>query len=64
MEPQENKQLALRKAINAHQEAEAALADLMNERSDPRYAEMLERVQRNMNDLRAEAEIGDPADLV
>jgi hypothetical protein len=64
MEPQDNKQLALRKAINAHQEAEAALADLMNDRSNARYSEMLERVQRNMSDLRAEAEIGDPADLV
>src|SRR3712207_8247794 len=34
LEPQENKQLALQKAISAHEQAEAALADLMSGPSD------------------------------
>ena len=62
MEPQDNKQLALRKAISAHEEAEAALADLVKGRSEPRYADMLERIRRNVSDLRAEAVDSDPAE--
>ena len=62
MEPQDNKLIALRKAISAHEEAEAALADLVKDRSNPRYAEMLERIRRNVSDLRAEAVDGDPAE--
>ena len=64
MEPQDNKQLALRKAISAHQEAEAALTDLVKDRTDARYLDMLERIRRNVSELQAESESGDPADLV
>jgi hypothetical protein len=64
MEPQDNKQLALRKAISAHEEAEAALRDLVKDHTDARYADMLERIRRNVSDLNAEAATGDPADLV
>ena len=64
MEPQENKQLALRKAINAHHEAEASLADLMQDPSSRQYAEMLERVRSNLRALHEEAERSDPADRV
>lgn len=64
MEPQDNKQLALRKAISAHEEAEAALRDLVKDHSDARYSDMLERIRRNVSDLNAEAASGDPADLV
>ncbi|CAN5851329.1 hypothetical protein BH23GEM5_BH23GEM5_20060 [soil metagenome] len=64
MEPQDNKQLALRKAISAHEEAEAALRDLVKDHTDARYSDMLERIRRNVSDLNAEAASGDPADLV
>ena len=64
MEPQDNKQLALRKAISAHQEAEAALTDLVKDHTDARYSDMLERIRRNVSELQAESESGDPADLV
>jgi hypothetical protein len=64
MEPQDNKQLALRKAISAHEEAEATLRDLVQDHTDARYSDMLERIRRNVSDLNAEAASGDPADLV
>lgn len=64
MEPQDNKQLALRKAISAHEEAEATLRDLVKDHKDARYSDMLERIRRNVSDLNAEAASGDPADLV
>lgn len=55
MEPHENKKIDLQKAINAHEQAEAAVADLINISSDPRFPRMLERVQANLQELRAEA---------
>lgn len=55
MEPQENKKLDLHKAVNAHEQAAAALADVINVSSDPRYARMMERIQANLEDLRADA---------
>ena len=64
MEPQDNKQLALRKAISVHEEAEAALRDLIKDHTDARYSDMLERIRRNVIDLNAEAASGDPADRV
>lgn len=64
MEPQDNKLLALRKAISAHEEAEASLADLVTDRTDATYSKMIERVRSNLSELRAAAERGDPADLV
>jgi hypothetical protein len=60
MEPQDNQKLALRKAISAHEEAEAALADLMTSAPHRRYAEMLERIRSNLAELRAETGAGDP----
>jgi len=64
MEPQENKQLALRKAISAHTEAEASLADLAPDGSDSAYTAMIERIRTNLAELQAQAAAGDPADLV
>ena len=64
MEANDNKQLALRKAIHAHAEAEAALADLGKDHMDAKYSEMLERIRLNVADLRAESESGDPKDIV
>lgn len=55
MEPQENLKITLQKAISAHEQAEAALADVLNLSSDRRFAEMLERVQANLEGLRAAA---------
>ena len=64
MEPQENKQLALRKAITAHEQAEAALTDLLNETSDAPVPEMLDRLQQNLVILRAQSESTGPAERV
>jgi len=55
VEPQQNKKVDLQKAVSAHEQAEAAIADLMNVSSDPAYAEMLDRLRKNLEVLRAEA---------
>ena len=64
MEPQENKQLALRKAITAHEQAEAALTDLMSDGADSPYAQMLQAIQRNLAALRGQSETTQPTDKV
>lgn len=64
MEPQDNKKLALQKAISAHEQAEAALADLMTDTSDEKYAEMLERIRSNLAGLQAETAVTEPEDVV
>ena len=64
MEPQENKQLALRKAIAAHEQAEAAVADLFKDATDAPYPEMMERLQQNIATLRARVETSDPGERV
>jgi len=53
MEPQDNKKIALQKAISAHEQAEAALADLAD---DARYSGMIARVQANVAELRGESQ--------
>lgn len=64
MEPQDNKQLAVRKAISAHEEAVAALNDLARDGQDARYATMLNRVEQNLRDLHAEGESTSPPDTL
>jgi hypothetical protein len=64
MEPQNNKQLALRKAISAHQEAEASLADLSHDSADTEYTRMIGRIQENLRELHAAADSGDPGDRI
>jgi hypothetical protein len=64
MEPQDNKKLALGKAVSAHEQAEAALNDLMKDGADPRYAAMVQRIQQNMQELRADAATSSPAEHV
>lgn len=64
MEPQDNKKLALGKAVNAHEQAEAALNDLMRDGSDPRYEAMAARIRQNLQELRAEAATSAPTDRV
>ncbi|HEX6745882.1 MAG TPA: hypothetical protein VF092_01105 [Longimicrobium sp.] len=64
MEPQENKQISLQKAVSAHEQAAAALMDLMAEQTDPVYAAMLERIEQNLRALQADAAVTDPAEKV
>lgn len=64
MEPQDNKKLALGKAVSAHEQAEAALNDLTKDAPDPRYTTMMERIRQNMEELRAEAATSSPAERV
>jgi hypothetical protein len=64
MEPQDNKKLALGKAVSAHEQAEAALNDLMKDGADPRYTAMVQRIQQNIEELRAEAAVSSPAEHI
>ncbi|MBW3570755.1 MAG: hypothetical protein KY467_06590 [Gemmatimonadetes bacterium] len=64
MEPQENRKLALGKAINAHEQAEAALNDLRSDVTDPRYHAMVARIHQNLLELRADAAAATPDDHV
>ena len=64
MEPQENKKLALQKAISSHEQAEAALADLLADGDDPVYTGLLERIRANLAELRADARTTGPAEQV
>jgi hypothetical protein len=64
MEPQDNKQLALQKAISSHQQAAAGLADLMGNLPEEKYKTMLSRIQPNIADLQAATAISSPGDVV
>jgi hypothetical protein len=64
MEPQDNKKLALQKAIASHEQAEAAIADLLKDGDDPTYSALLERIRANLADLRADAQTTSPAEQV
>ncbi|HVG45342.1 MAG TPA: hypothetical protein VM890_11445 [Longimicrobium sp.] len=52
MEPQDNKKITLQKAISAHEQAAASLADLVD---DARYAGLIARVEANLAELRGES---------
>jgi len=64
MEPQENKRVALQKAINVHEQAAAALADLMGGSEEGPYSPLLERVRQNLAELQADAAKASPGDRV
>jgi hypothetical protein len=64
MEPQDNKQLALQKAISSHEQAAAGLTDLMGGLPEEKYAAMRARLEQNIADLHAEAAHSDPGDHV
>lgn len=64
MEPQANKSLAVQKAIHAHDQAAAALADLQGEANEHRYSAMLARIDQNLAELQADSEETGPEDLV
>lgn len=54
MEPQDNKLLALQKAISGHEQAEAGLADVASCFPPDLHATMLARIVENLADLHAE----------
>jgi hypothetical protein len=64
MEPQNNKQLGLQKAIAAHEQAAAALSDLMPDDAAGNYAGLLAQVQQIIAALKADAATTDPAEQV
>lgn len=64
MEPHDNKQLALSKAISAHEQAAAALTDLMDGLAGETYRTMLGRIEQNIVDLKRVTAGSKPGDLV
>jgi hypothetical protein len=65
MEAQDNKQLALQKAISSHEQAAAGLADLRGVHlSEEKYENMLARLTQNIVELHSEAASSKPGDLV
>lgn len=65
MEPTDNKQLVLQKAISAHEQAAASLADLISgETPEERYATMLARIGKNIEELHAAVGSSRPGDQV
>ena len=64
MDPEDNKQLALQKAISSHEQAAAGLRDLQGGHSDGQYQAMLERIERNIADLHTELARSKPGDAV
>jgi hypothetical protein len=64
MEPQDNKKLALGKALSAHEQAEAALNDLVKDTADPRYEAMIARIRQNVEELRADAAASNPGQRI
>lgn len=64
MEPQDNKQLALQKAISSHEQAAAGLSDLMGVLSEEKYQTMLARIQQNIAELHTDVDSSKPGDHV
>lgn len=62
MEPQDNKMLALQKAISSHEQATAGLADVMDCVPEALYKTMLARIEQNIVDLHAEVAKSRPGD--
>jgi len=59
----QNKQLALLKAINSHEQALAGLVDLMSGETEGPYSTMLERIKTNLVELHDEVANTEPEDL-
>lgn len=64
MEPHDNKQLALLKAISAHEQAAAALTDLNGRPGGETYAALLGRIEQNIGDLQRVVASSNPGDHV
>jgi hypothetical protein len=63
MEPQDNKQLSLQKAVSAHEQAAASLADLRSP-DDPATAAMIARIRQNLEELASLAAVTEPGEEV
>jgi hypothetical protein len=63
MEPQDNKQLGLQKAVSAHEQAAASLADLRTT-GDAATVAMMARIQQNLDELAALAASTEPGEEV
>jgi predicted PurR-regulated permease PerM len=64
MEPHENKQLTLQKAISAHEQAAASLTDLADGLPGATYQALLGRIEENLAELRRAAAGSRPEDHV
>lgn len=64
MEPQDNKQLALNKAISSHEQAAAGLHDLLGVIPEEKYLTMLSRIEENIAELQAAEAWSRPGDHV
>ena len=64
MELQDNKQIALQKAISAHEQAAAALIDLAHTLGEEKHATLAERIEQNLKELHAEAADSKPEGMV
>jgi hypothetical protein len=64
MEAQDNKRLALQKAISAHDQAGSALTDLMGELPEQRYVAMMAHIDANIAILKEQVERSRPGDQV
>ena len=64
MDPQDNKLVMLQKAINIHEQAASALADLMGGSEEGPYTPLLDRIRRNLSELEAEAASARPEQRV
>jgi hypothetical protein len=64
LEPSDNKQLALLKAISSHEQAAAALTDLTDGMPAEIYAAMLGRIEENITDLKRVMADSKPGDHV
>jgi hypothetical protein len=64
LETNDNKQLALLKAISSHEQAAAALTDLLDGLPRDTYAAMLRRIEQNITDLKQGMADSKPADHV
>jgi hypothetical protein len=64
MEPHDNMQLALQKAISSHEQAAAGLNDLITELSEDLFEKMLGRIEQNIAELREAMTKSRPGDHV
>lgn len=64
MEPQDNKRIALQKAISAHEQAAASLADLSAGEPAATHEALIKRIQQNLADLEAEATGTSPSEVI
>ncbi len=64
MEPHDNMQLGLQKALSAHEQAASSLNDLVGVMSGDRYEAMIARIDLNMKELREDVAASEPGDHV